>query len=205
MHVQQAPEGITQDTEGSHAGGSGTLITLTRAIYRVPPRLLGPLHEFFSSALLLQPGEVELSEEAVEHGGGASYGSCVVRFNSGQQLVFAEADPNSVEPPPEADDRSADGGRLSVAVFVDSVRGFRDTWEAAMRHRSSSGGGTDGADDGGSTWEAASTSGAFRVRTPLAALDVEVRSLAHAECPLPRRDLAAAGVMHFEAPPSMRL
>ena len=45
-----------------------------------------------------------------------------------------------------------------------------------------------------------STSGAFRVRTPLALLDLEVRSLAHAECPLPRRDLVAAGVPVPTAP-----
>jgi hypothetical protein len=189
VQVQRAPEGITHDTEGAHPGGSGTLITLTRAVYHVHSRLLRPLHEFFSSALLLQPGELELSD-----------GSCVVWFNSGQQLVFAEADPSSLEPQPDADDRGAgsDGGRLTVAVFVDSVRGFRDTWEAAMRHCGSSGG-TDGA-EGSSTWEAVSTSGAFRVRTPLALLDLEVRSLAHAECPLPRRDLVAAAVPVPTAP-----
>lgn len=187
VHVQAAPEGITCDTEGSHPGGSGTLITLTRAVMLVPPACLALLHDFFTSKLLLGPGEVELSP-AYSDGSFKSHSCCTVRFNSGQLLVFVEADdPNLLLQPSSAEP-------LTITVYADSVAGFRESWEASQHvgcggsKSAANGGDRDGA------WEATSAAAAFRVRTPIAILDLEVRSLAHVACPLPRRDLVAAGV-----------
>ena len=83
--VRTAPSGFDAAAHGSHPGGSGSLVALTRCVQHVRPGAAAPLHAFWTTALR---AKCELIEG--KRPDGAAHAHCVVRFNSGQQLIFDE-------------------------------------------------------------------------------------------------------------------
>ena len=191
--VRPAPPGLMEDPEGSHPGGSGSLISLTRVAYAVPLQAASMLHDLFASVFALSGSDVLLGEDS------CSRECCTIRFASGQELVFAEVTegrPSDCSPSCH-DATSHRAPALALGCYVDSLDGFREAYEAACRfgdcrvaaHPSA-----------GTGWAEAHTRGLFRLIPRDTNLQIEVRSLAHPACPLPRRDLVAAGVPVATAP-----
>lgn len=81
--IRQAPQGFDPQLHGAHPSGSGTLIALTRAVHLVRPGAAARLRDFWSSLL-------GATCEFAEHGDDPPTAHCVVRFGSGQQLIFDE-------------------------------------------------------------------------------------------------------------------
>ena len=92
--VRTAPTGFDPDAHGKHPSGTGGLIALTRCVQLVRPGAAARLHAFWSTAL---GANCELIERPRPTGTADAH--CIVRFNSGQQLIFDERD---VRPPAAA-------------------------------------------------------------------------------------------------------
>ena len=117
--VRRAPAHFNPAVHGARPGGIGHLIALTRCVHLVRPGAAAPLHAFFRAC-------VGATSELVEYARpdtGAPAAHTIVRFSSGQQLIFDERDH---APPADARERSVVAA-YHVALYCDHV----ETFEAA--------------------------------------------------------------------------
>ena len=213
--IRAAPPTYHTYTHGSHPGGIGGLVAITRAVHHVALGAASPLRTCWTQ--LLGCSRAELVERP---GGVGSNGECiqasahvVISFASGQQIIFDE------RPDAETLDKHASAARgYHLAVYVDTLSAYQATFEAVeeagLLHANPQY--TDAAPDEGNalSWEAAQR-GQYRMKHSMAPLPMEdgrsrptagspnlglplelevaVRSVAHAACPLPRADIVAGG------------
>ena len=119
--VRTAPDGFNAEAHGSHPGGIGGLIAITRCVQLVRPGSASRLHTFWSTAL---GASSELNERQMPSGG--THAHCIVRFNSGQQLIFDERED---APPADAYD-TEEKSAYHLAVYCDHVDSFKHAFSA---------------------------------------------------------------------------
>ena len=186
--VRTAPAGFDPSLHGAHPGGNGALIALTRAVRIVQPGVASRLHAFFAEVF---GAKCELAP----HGDEPPTAHCLVRFNSGQQLIFDER--------PSAPDAADD---CKLALCIDTLPAYQAAFAACERADAVAA----SAESGGVvTWAEAEASGSFSLAAlgrTLAAddaagaaspaalvLETEIRSVQHPACPLTRADIVAGG------------
>ena len=206
--VRTAPSGFNPTLHGAHPGGSASLIAMTRVVHLVPVGLAKSLYQFWTDTM---DGNCELVEHPPPPDGGddgVPKAHCIVRFASGQQLIFDEKDD---APPANAYDLD-EACAYHIALYIDHVDAFAKAFEqcetegrlyANPRFAASP------PEFGNAmSWDAVETCGQFRIKDlsegrerPAApsppdgfVLEVEVRSVSHRSCPLTRADKAAGGV-----------
>lgn len=190
VYVRRAPVGITRDLEGDHPGGSGTLITLTRAVF-----ILGhsgktdELAAFLGPIFTSEGSSIELDRLPAGKG---MQTSARASFSSGQRLVFTHGDGLAQRKQLRAAEEESRG---AVAVYVDSLAGFRAAHdEAVIAASAATKSGRPFCNVDPDRWDKVGAANMFRLRLQDVGLDLEVRSLAHPSCPASRKDLVAAGV-----------
>ena len=155
------------------------MVSLTRAVHHIPPGAAAAISETFARGL------GATVEPVATDGGG-----CIVWFESGQSLVFVESSDVLVLSAGEA------AASTTAWIYMESIRSFRAAFDACACQKAD-----DGYDDAPSPpvdWGAAQSACAFCMRvpdTPTAppVLWIEVRSVAHPDCPMPRKDRVAGG------------
>lgn len=211
--VRHAPPSYHPFTHGSHPGGIGGIVALTRFVHIVQPGVAARVQAFWTQRLGLP--QAELVHRAPPAEGATPTAHCLIRFSSGQQLIFDEREDASNEP--SAYEQSADA-RFHVCIYVDKISGFEGAFracEAAGLVCAPPGAGlydleaaqaaaefrfctlappeeeeaevADAAESGGGGMAAGG-----RARTAQM-LETVVRSVAHETCPLPRADIVAGG------------
>ena len=113
-HIRQAPSGF--DPRGTHPSGSGTLCAMPRVVHYVRPGAAAPLHEFWSQ---MMGATCELAPSL-------KHEQCVVRFGTGQTLVFDERSDAPAADAYERDEHAA----VHLCVYVDTLDGFKETFDA---------------------------------------------------------------------------
>ena len=198
--VRTAPTSFNHAAQGSHPGGSGTLVALTRCVQLVRPGAAARLHAFWEMAL----GAVsELVQN--KRPDGSTHSHCVVRFSSGQQLIFDERDDAPPADAYDCEERSA----YHLAIYVDHMDAYRTAFSACEAigclYANPRFAAAPPEFGNAMEWEKVQACGQFRIKdmgvTPEAAdadraalvLEVEVRSVMHRSCPLSRKDIAAGG------------
>lgn len=202
--VRRVPPSYYIYAHGSHPGGIGGLVAMTRLVHIVTPGTARSLQAFWSS--ILGSSRAELVERPPVGDGLPPTAHAVVRFSSGQQIIFDER-----EGGPAANARDTDSAAAySICVYIDSVDSFKQTFDACEDARALYvSPELDDAD--AASWASAEASGEFRIKDMPAALpdetreeedearevalafEIAIRSVAHKACPLPRADIVAGG------------
>lgn len=182
--VRRVPPSYYMYAHGSHPGGIGGLVACTRLVHVVRVGAAAPLHAFWSRVL------GALRCELVQRppvGDGPSTAHAVVRFSSGQQIIFDErvrddegaaVGLTAARFPLAADAHDTDASAAyHVCIYLDSVDAFRAAFDACERAAVVF---ADPALEGqplgegdATTWEEAEAAGQFRVKDMLMALPDE--------------------------------
>ena len=192
--VRRVPASYYIYSHGSHPGGIGGLVAVTRLVHLVNLGTAAALHAFWSR--MLGASRCELVQRAPV-GDGPPTAHAMVRFSSGQQIIFDER-----EPPAEGADAAAgrgggggnSGGGLRgtahplaadahdvdaraayhLCVYVDSVDAFRAAFDACERARlvwaNPALAAQPAAQGNAVTWAEAEAAGQFRVKDMLQTL-----------------------------------
>ena len=215
--VRRVPPSYYIYAHGSHPGGIGGLVALTRLVHIVRPGTAAPLQAFWSHVLMASRCELV---ERPPVGDGPPTAHAMVRFSSGQQLIFDERVPvagsNEAALAPDAHDSDA-AYAYHICVYLDSVDAFRTTFDACERaavvFANPALDASPPEEGNARCWAEAEAAGQFRIKDMLTALpdddeqpvnpdgsrpvalvlEVAVRSVAHRNCPLPRADIVAGG------------
>ncbi len=144
--VRRVPPSYYIYAHGSHPGGIGGLVALTRLVHVVRPGAAAPLRAFWSRVLVASRCELV---ERPPVGDGPPTAHVMVRFSSGQQIIFDERVPDGsfgrstggsgggsscseAALDPAAHDTDA-ACAYHICVYLDSVDAFRATFDACER------------------------------------------------------------------------
>lgn len=143
-------KGYLGNCMGSHPGGSGALVALTRAVHTVRPGAAAALHSFWSHAF---GADAELSKDK---------DSCSVRFSSGQELSFMEAPDAPAADAYDKDERSG----FHIAFYMDSASAFADAFQRCEHrlYRNPNFAGSPPEFGNAVSWEEARSCGQFRIK-----------------------------------------